>query len=65
MKGRGSLGTRVRRLEERRPPEGLEEIRERVERQIEESRTPEGIAAAKALRDAIFGVDPRDYEREE
>ncbi len=60
-----SVGSRLKRLEERRPPEGLEELRERIEREVAESRTPEGIAAAKARRDAIFGVDPQDYEREE
>ncbi len=59
------VGSRLAKLEERALPEGLEEFRARVEIEIEESRTPEGIAAAKARRDAIFGVDPRDYEREE
>ncbi len=59
------VGSRLAKLEERALPEGIEEIRERIEREVAESRTPEGIAAAKARRDAIFGVDPRDYEREE
>ncbi len=60
-----TVGSRLKRLEERALPEGLEEFRARVEREIEASRTPEGVAAAKALRDAVFGVDPQAYEREE
>lgn len=55
MRSKGSLDARLRKLEERPRPEGLEEVRRRVERDVEASRTPEGLARARKIRDEAFG----------